>query len=181
MHINSMEKVMILKLMNGLYGISIEENAVKMQEFLSKTIQFFRYYTSEYKLVRMKEELNTVQSLTELMTACSGIGHDITINAADSELLNLYIPSNSLVRFILECFLYASDDEAANILMEVGQEEDTVLISIEKVVVSDMDRLRGMVNRLKESLKSMEGSSVHVVFISKKPVTAKIRIDLPAE
>lgn len=184
LHIESDEKFLLLKLMNGLYGISLAENAVNTQKFLSKIILFFKYYAAEdNKLIRLKEELDTLRLFIELMTVSSGNQRNISLNISDTEILNLYIPSNTLLLLIMSIFLNAGDTaaETKNVWVQISQKEEVIVISIENMILSDTNKLRATVEDLKKSFKLLSDSTVNLVLDYTQPEAAKIIIIIPVE
>lgn len=182
MHIESNERFLLLKLMNGLYGISFAENAVNTQKHLSKIIQFLKYYSlEESKLVRLKEEYDIIVLFVELMTATSGNKCSISLEINNSEMLNIYIPSNSLLVLIQEVLINAKDSaaEAISVLINVHQKEDVIIISIENLSLSDPYKMRKMVDGLKRSFEILPNSSANLVSGCNGADSAKIIISVP--
>lgn len=179
MYIENNERFLLLKLMNGLYGISLAENAVNTQSFLAKVIQFLKYYTSEEsRLVRLKEELDILRLVVDLISASSGNQYSVSLDISDRELLNLYIPSKSLLMLVMEIFegTKAAAAEAGCILMKVSQKEDAVMISIEDVCSSDLDKIQAMAEKVKKSFEILADSAVRVVSDCARPKAAGIVI-----
>jgi len=176
--IDSNERFILLKLMNGLYGISLVENAINTQEFLAKIILFLKYSTSEdIKLIRLKQELDIIQLFAELLSASSGNKCSVSLDISDRELLNLYIPSKSLLTLLME--LSASTKDAANeasCVVHVNQKDEYAMISIENVYSSGQNKMQAMVDRLRKSFEVLPESSVSLVLDSAKSEVSKIII-----
>ena len=160
------ERILLLKLMNGLYGISLAEDAVNTQQFLSKVILFLKYYTSEeIKPVRLKEEIDILRLVTELISISSGKQLSVIQDISDKELLNLYIPSKSLLVLVVEIFESMKDAavEAGHISIKDNQTGDTVILSIEDAGVPDITKLQAVADELEKSFNLLTDSSVSVV------------------
>ncbi len=165
-HMENNERILLLKLMNGLYGISLAEDAVNTQQFLSKVILFLKYYTSEeIKPVRLKEEIDILRLVTELISISSGKQLSVIQDISDKELLNLYIPSKSLLVLVVEIFESMKDAavEAGHISIKDNQTGDTVILSIEDAGVPDITKLQAVADELEKSFNLLTDSSVSVV------------------
>lgn len=163
--IESNERFLLLKLVNGLYGISLVENALNTQMFLSKVIRFLKYYTSEeFKLVKLKEELDILSLMVELITTVSGNHYSVTMDVDDKELLDVYIPSKSLLLLMMEIFESTKDikDEAEGVLMHVYQKDGAVAISIKDANTRELNRIRVMVDELKKSFAVFSDSIINM-------------------
>jgi LytS/YehU family sensor histidine kinase len=184
LHIESNERFLLLKLMNGLYGISLAENAVNTQKQLSKIIQFLKYYLlEESKLVRLKEEYDIILLFVELMTASSGNIYSISLEISDNEILNIYVPSNSLLLLILGVLINTKDSttETINVLIHVYQKENAVIISIENLCLTNLYRMQLMADEIKRSFEIFPNSSVSLVLGCEESDSVKIIIGIPVE
>lgn len=164
--------------MNGLYGISLVENAVSTQEFLSKIILFLKYSTSEdIKLIRLKQELDIIRLFAELLSVSSGNKCSVSLDISDRELLNLYIPSKSLLTLLMELFASTKNAEGeAGCVIQVNQKDEAAIISIENLYSSDLNKIQAMVDRLRKSFEVLPDSSVSLLLNPAKSEVSKIII-----
>ena len=170
---------MLLKLMNGLYGISLAENASNTQKFLSKVIRFLKYYTpEEFKPVRLKEELDTLGLVMELISFSSGNQYSLSLNISDRDLLNLYIPSGSLLLLMMEILESTKDAaaEAGGVLMKLYQEQEAVVIAIGDINSPDPEKIGLMADRFKKSFDLLADTSVFIESNCNSSGAAKIII-----
>lgn len=154
------ERFLLLKLMNGLYGVSLADNAVNTQALLSKIILFLKYYASdEYRLVKLKDELAMIGLFGEIMTAGTGNSHDITVSMQDNEAKNLNIPSKSLLSLALEMLVFQNKVTADRIEMtaEVCRIEQALVISFAGNLVSDADRIKKRAHEVQKAFEDVFG------------------------
>jgi len=162
---------LLLKLMNGLYGISLAENAINTQEFLSKIILFLKYYTSDgYKQVRLKDELAMISLFVEMMTTSTGNSNSITTNIQDNEVLNLYIPSKSLLLLAVDIFVIQKDvmGEQGSIFIEAYRVEQKVVISIVSNYLSNIVKVQQKVAEMKKTFEACYDPEVEIKLCSQK-------------
>ena len=167
--------------MNGLYGISLAENAINTQEFLSKIILFLKYYTSdEFKLVRFKDELAVIRLFIEMMSTSTGNHNGITINVQDNEILNFYFPSKSLLLLIMDIFVLQKDavDEQGCIFIEACRIEHKIVISIVSNNFSDICKIQQRIVEMKKAFEGCHGPEVEIVSGSREKDVLEIKIAL---
>ena len=167
--------------MNGLYGISLADNAINTQESLSKIILFLKYYTSdEYRLVKLKDEFAMIGLFGEVMAAGTGNSYNITANIRDDESSNLYIPSKSLLLLALDMLVFqnVTAETKGNMIIDAHSEERSFFISFTGSYFSDTGKIRKRADSIEKAFESAYGPGIKVELSSSEMDFLEIGVTL---